>query len=226
MQNSGLGKEIESYDIVARINRSIETTSRYPDDVGKRTDILYSCLIETSMQAGKLDPDNLADDHGVQLICCPPRSEYDGISHATQFHSMINLNSVNDISQRIPIRIVDHIFHTELALKVSCRPNTGFMAIYDLLRSEAKSLSIYGFSFYLDGFIPGCKSGIENEKGCTEEEFADMAFNSKRHIQKNMWNYAKKSLLTHPKVTVDDTLDKILNLNSLDRGLFLEVINA
>jgi hypothetical protein len=98
------------------------------------------------------------------------------------------------------------------------------MAIYDLLRSEAKIVSIYGFSFYLDGFIPGCKSGVEEEKGCTEQEFANMAFNSKRHIQKNMWKYAKVTLPNIENVKLDNTLTKILSMESLDREEFLQKV--
>ena len=224
MKNTSLGNDIEDHDIVIRINRSIETTLLYPEDVGRRTDILYSCLIETSMQAGKIDPDDLVKNHGVKLICCPPNSEFNGFSKSTNFHPMINLDSVNKIKKRIPIRIVDHIFHTELAKEVNCRPNTGFMAIYDLVRSEAKSITIYGFSFYLDGFIPGCKAGVEKEKGCTEKEFANMAFNSKRHIQKNMWKYAKETLPKIKNVKLDKTLSMILAMENLSKEEFSKSI--
>jgi hypothetical protein len=224
MQNSGLGSEIENHDIVIRINRSIETTKKYPKDIGTRTDILYSCLIETSMQAGMLDVNELYNLHGVRLICCPPESTYQGISYATDYHHMVNKDTVKRLEKKMPVRIVDHEFHTDLAMKVKCRPNTEFMAIYDLLRSEAKIVSIYGFSFYLDGFIPGCKSGVEEEKGCTEQEFANMAFNSKRHIQKNMWKYAKVTLPNIENVKLDNTLTKILSMESLDREEFLQKV--
>ena len=94
------------------------------------------------------------------------------------------------------------------------------MAIYDLIRMDPKKLSIYGFSFYLDGFITGQKSGVENEKNCTEQEFANMAYSSKRHVQKNMWQYAKSTLKNNEKVNLDKTLQKILELESLDKELF------
>ena len=130
--------------------------------------------------------------------------------------------TVNEIKSRMPLRIVSHVFHTELAKKVQSRPNTGYLAIYDLLRFNPRSLSIYGFSFYLDGFIPGCKSGIEEEKNVSEDEFANMAFNSKRHNQKNMWSHAKNTLINNPTVRLDQTLEKILNLKNLDKKLFEE----
>ena len=87
-----------------------------------------------------------------------------------------------------------------------------------------QKLSIYGFSFYLDGFIPGQKYGVKDEKNCTEQEFADMAYNSKRHVQKNMWAYAKNTLPQEDKVVTDKILTEILKLEKLDRKLFKENI--
>ena len=94
------------------------------------------------------------------------------------------------------------------------------MSIYDLLSFNPKSLSIYGFSFYLDGFIPGQKLGVEKEKNCSEQEFANLAFNSKRHVQKNMWQYAKDTLLNNSKIKLDDTLKTILSLEEFSKQKF------
>ena len=220
MMSSNLGEEIDKNDIVVRINRSIETTKIYPKDVGTKCDVLYTCLIETAQNAGKLAPPELKDHYGVQYVVAPPESQYNGISHQTKLHYMAKKETVDEIKSLLPFRIVSHIFHTELAKNVQCRPNTGYMAIYDLLRFKPELLSIYGFSFYLDGFIPGCKSGIEKEKNVTEDEFANMAFSSKRHIQKNMWSFAKKTLLNEEKIYLDPVFEKILNLEALDRDLF------
>ena len=88
-----------------------------------------------------------------------------------------------------------------------------------------KELSIYGFSFYLDGFLPGQKSGIESEKNCSEQEFADMAFNSKRHIQENMWRHAKNTLLDNSVVRLDKTLETILKMKTFNRKEFEKARN-
>jgi hypothetical protein len=221
MMNSGHGDEIDSHDIVVRINRGLESTLLYPSDIGKRTDIYYSCLIERAQQTGKLDPDTIINTYGINHIVAPPHSDIKGISNSMRFHDLVDENTLRNLHMSgISIYMIDNIFHTDLAIKVNCKPNTGFLAIYDLLSTDLKSLSIYGFSFYLDGFLPGQKSGVENEKNCTEQEFANMAFNSKRHVQKNMWNYAKETLLKNPIVNLDPVLEVILNLKFLDRNLF------
>lgn len=225
MMDKNLGAEIDKNDLVVRINRSIETTRQYPNDIGVKCDILYSCLIETAQNAGKINASELKNEYGVNFLVAPPESSYSGVSKKTKFHYMVNKKTVKKIQSVMPVRIVSHDFHTKLAKKVKSRPNTGYLAIYDLLSFKPKSLSIYGFSFYLDGFIPGCKSGIEKEKKVTEDEFAHMAFSSKRHNQKNMWKHAKETLIDHPIVKLDDTLEKILNLKDLDKSLFKEAVN-
>ena len=223
MKGSKLGTEIDNHDIVVRINRSIETVCKYREDVGQKSNILYSCLIETAANAGKLNLNELKL-MGVDFICTPPLSNMSGIAKANKFHYAVNTTTLNKLIKEFNVRIVDYSLNNWLAKKVNSRPNTGFLAIYDILHHEPKHLSIYGFSFYLDGFIPGCKAGIQKEKGVSEKEFANMAFMSKRHNQKNMWQFAKKTLLNNEKVFLDKTLQQILKLDSLDKRLFQEKV--
>jgi len=219
LEDFNFGEEIDSHDVVVRINRGIELVDKMPEKVGSRSDILWSCLIEKSANAGKINVEKLKS-LGVKYICCPPKSDFAGISTSTVFHEMVDSNKMKNIDKQIPVRICEADFHTWLAGKVSSRPNTGFLSIYDFLRFDIKRLSIYGFSFYLDGFIGGVKRGIKAEQNLTEEEFSDKCFNSKRHNQKNMWQFAKETLLGDGKVKLDEVLENILRLDSLDKEKF------
>ena len=222
LQGSKYGKKIDNHDTVVRINRGVELVDKYEEDIGKQTDILYSCLIEKAANAGKVNGKRLKEKYGVKYLCAPPESTFDGIATKSKFHHMVNDNTVKEILRHIPVRIVDHGLHTDLAKKVKCRPNTGFLAIYDLLQQNPKELSIYGFSFYLDGFMPGCKEGIIQEKNKTEKEFANDCFNSKRHIQKNLWRYAKDTLLENELVHLDPYLKMILSMNQFSTEQFIK----
>ena len=219
MERMKLGDEINQHETIVRINRSWESIADYKDNIGSRTDVLYSCLIEKPANAGFIDIEQYKENN-IKLICAPPASNMKGLSDRTSLHHLINIEKIKLLSQQIPIRVVDHVFHNELALRVDCRPNTGYMAIYDILRMNPKKLSIYGFSFYLDGFVSGVKSGIVEEQNKSEEEFADQCFNSKRHVQKNMWQFAKDTLLLNKKVSLDPELKKILELPELNRNLY------
>jgi hypothetical protein len=223
LSGSGYGEQIDAHDIVVRLNRGIELVKDHRPDIGAKTDILYSCLIEKPANAGKLNPRQLREEHNIKYLCAPPESTYQGISTSTTFHHLVDPRTVNEIRKYMPIRIIDHLFHTILAEKVMCRPNTGFLAIYDLLRHEPETLSVYGFSFYLDGFIPGCKEGVQEEQNKNEDQFAEQCFTSKRHIQKNMWTFAKQTLLGHERINLDPVFSKILKLESLDKSLFAEM---
>ena len=219
MERMKLGDEINNHETVVRINRSWESIDGYGDNIGNRTDVLYSCLIEKPANAGFIDIEKYKENN-IKLICAPPASDMKGLSDRTSLHHLIDIEKIKLLSQEIPVRVVDHVFHNELSRRVDCRPNTGYVAIYDILRMNPKKLSIYGFSFYLDGFVSGVKSGIVEEQNKSEEEFADQCFNSKRHVQKNMWKFAKDTLLQNKKVFLDPELKKILGLPSLDKSLY------
>jgi len=225
MVGSEYGKEIDNHDVVVRINRGIELIDKHAKDIGKKADVLYSCLIEKPANAGKVNGKALKEKYGVKFLCAPPESTFEGFAPETKFHHLVNMKTVDEISKLIPIRIVEHKLHTILAQKVECRPNTGFLAIYDLLKHKPEKLSIYGFSFYLDGFIPGCKEGIIQEQNKNEEQFAHQCFTSKRHVQKNMWLFAKQTLLNKENIYLDPTLNKILSLEALDKELFKKHIS-
>ena len=71
LQGSKYGRDIDSYDIVARINRGVELVDFFGEDIGKKTDIVYSCLIEKPANAGKIEVDSLVEKYGVKFICTP-----------------------------------------------------------------------------------------------------------------------------------------------------------
>ena len=219
MMSHEFGEEIDQCDTVVRINRSYESISKFSKNIGSRTDVLYSCLIEKPANAGNLDIKTLSDC-GIKLICAPPASDLKGQSQSTRFHDLVDLRKIEEIAKEIPIRVVDHQFHNELSRHVDCRPNTGFMSIYDILRFSPKNLKIYGFSFYLDGFIDGVKEGIQQEQNLTPDQFSQQCFNSSRHVQKNMWRFAKETLPNNKRITLDPILSKILNLERLEKDLF------
>jgi hypothetical protein len=220
LTNSGYGSDINNHDMVIRLNRGYELVTENFCDIGDRTDILYSCLIERAGNAGKIDPKQLKERFNIKMVVAPPHSDYRGKSNQTRLHELVDQRKVQEIAKLMPVRIVDHHFHNVLAEKVNCKPNTGFMAIYDLLRYKPKSLSIYGFSFYLDGFMDGCKLGVKEEENLSEQQFSDKCFNSKRHIQANMWEFAKKTLLNKDGIRLDKTLEKILQLPEFNKELF------
>ena len=215
LENSGLGEEIDSHDVVIRINRGCELIDKYSKDIGKKTDILYSCLIEKPENAGNVDVDILKSVYGVRYLCTTPPPRQDGTSDITDIHPMVDRKKFNKITEKIPTRIVDHIFWNSIAREINSRPTTGYVAIFDQLRFNPSHVSVYGYSFYLTGILEGYKKGIV---GTTEKDLCEKSFNSKRHNQKNMWLYAKKTLLENESVKLDPSLYRILDMESFDKN--------
>tara|TARA_R110002124_G_scaffold245543_3_gene410719 strand:- start:2242 stop:2979 length:738 start_codon:yes stop_codon:yes gene_type:complete len=222
MMGKKLGEEIDKHDIVVRINRSIESCSQFGIDIGKKTDILYSCMIEKPENAGEIDIEDLIN-RNIHFVCIPPRSSMRGIaSSPIQISEYASHDKLKDVKEKINTRIIDLELNNDIAMQVNCRPNTGYLAIFDLLASKPKKLSIYGFSFYLDGFIKDTKQGIT---GMSEKDYALKCFNSKRHVQSNLWSYAKKTLVNNKNVYLDKTLEKILMMEFFSKEIFENTIN-
>lgn len=222
MMKSNLGKEIDDHDIVVRINRSIEGCEKYSKDIGNRTDVLYSCMIEKPENGGKVSVDFLKSKK-IKFVCVPPNSTMKGIAkNPSQISEYANYEKYSKIKKEIGARIISSDLNNEVARNVNCRPNTGYLAIFDLLAQDPKKLSIYGFSFYLDGFVEGTKQGISS---MTEAEYANKCFNSKRHVQGNLWKYAKESLVQNKIVFLDNVLQKILSMDTFSKEDFRKVVN-
>jgi len=216
LSGAGRGIEIDDCDIVVRVNRGIEITERDSIDVGRRTDVLYSCLLETSRNAGEIQI-SLLKRAKVQMICIPgfKRTNFFGqLSYGS--HGEINDDTWAKLrsSNLYPPRIVPEKIAMDLEVATQTRPNTGFLAIYDILEARPRTLRITGFSFYLDGFFPGTKLGVDNEGFEDENSFALQALNSRRHRQSSLWRHAKKTLLCHSHVQLDGVLETILSLKS------------
>ena len=148
MSGSNYGVEIDSHDVVVRINRGIESIKSYGDDIGKRTDIYYSCLIETSQQTGKLDVVELKDDYKIKYIVAPPESDFIGMSSKTDFHSLVDKSKMESFKKHIPIRIIEHDFFLE-SLMMMWRDFTSI--VFMILRVEGTK--DYFFVFPVLNFI-------------------------------------------------------------------------
>ena len=213
-----LGNEINSKDIIIRINRGMELVDDNKKHIGNRTDILYNCLIENPDNGGIINIKKLKDAN-VKWICTIPYSSSDGKKTSRFLHPSVNLFKIFQIYFKFNFHIYNYKSYSLLNKKISSRANTGFAAIFDLLEFDLKELYITGFSFYLDSFFKGYKSGCKRN----EEVFSQECFKSRRHNQKKQWEYLKNNM-DNKKLTFDPILKEILNMSKLDRNLFNAII--
>ena len=209
LENSNLGEEIDSYDLVVRINRGIELIENYHKDIGRRTDILYSCLIEEPTNAGKIDPFKFSDEYKLKFICTTPFEKNTLFLKHKDIHPLADKQKFKNLSKLIPTRIIPLNFWKDFSKELKTRPTTGYISIFDILEFAPKKLKIFGFSFYMTNILKGYKKGINHN----EENFYEIALKSTRHEHYKMLDFAKKCLLSNSKVTFDPFLNELLNKN-------------
>lgn len=209
------GKLIDDHEIVVRVNRGLEVINKFKDNLGTRTDILYNCLIDDPDNGGEINI-NFYKSHNIKWICTIPHSKFNGECTNGKLNPLINQKTIKLLKNNFNFRVMNFKKYNYINKKVECRSNTGFAAIFDLLDQDIKSLYITGFSFYLDDFINGYKSGCSRN----EKKFAEECFVSKKHNQVNQWNYLKEIYKIKKNIETDKILNKILQLDTLDRKKF------
>lgn len=210
------GDYIDSFDIVVRINRGTEIVDKYSNNIGKRTDILYSCLIKSPDNGGDIKVKEYLKS-GVKWIATIPSSDINGVCKSNKLHKMVSWFTVAKLKRNFNFHIMDYRKYSVVNENVESRANTGFSAIFDLLNHDVSNLYITGFSFYLDNFISGYKQGCARNEG----EFAKQCFASKRHKQEPQWRFLKKIVKNDERIEVDVILQKILNMDDLSRDVKL-----
>ena len=77
----------------------------------------------------------------------------------------MNKNRIIELEKaNIKTNMIDSNFYNSISSQINCRPNTGYIAIFDLLNYDIKELYITGFTFYLDKFMPGYKDQVKKDK--------------------------------------------------------------
>ena len=204
----GNGKFIDSFDVVVRVNRGIEPTFQNSDKIGSRTDILYNCMLEKDDNGGKIDL-NMLKLKNVKFVSYHSQVSYQGKAEPIKPHHLDN-GKLKLMNSFLNTHMIDYNFYNSISSQVNCRPNTGFIAIFDLLFHEVKELYITGYTFYMDGFMKGYKDHLD-------EDFINRAYTSKRHVQKNLFQFLKKKVKENNKIKTDAILTKILTLENLKK---------
>jgi hypothetical protein len=197
--DSKLGKNIDSFDVVVRLNKALPLKNHLIADIGSRTDILYNCMNPSEECGGKINYDVLQKAGIKYLIgAYPPLEQMDNtkLRLRKDLHDFYR-NSRGKLHD-IKFGYFDHInYFTKLWNKMKL-PNTGIMAILDLLQYDIKELHITGITFFKGGYYHEYRP--YNEK---------QVLNKMKHI--NLLKYMTERLITSQRCTFDEPLQKILD---------------
>jgi len=136
LKNSGKGEYIDSHDFVVRLNHA---KTDFAEDTGLRTDIVYYNGSPHHYESSKIN----------YLVCSYPTTEW--------FYNERCLPNVNYYSKIFKHRTVDHHLYDDLKVSLDkgrkIRPNTGLVAIVDLLQSDLQKLYITGIDFHRTPYV-------------------------------------------------------------------------
>jgi len=228
MSKFDFGHEIDSHDIVVRINKGIDIISKESyEKFGSKSDILYHHLLEDPRSSngpkfGFIEPEKWKKA-GVKTVFCLPNSSYEGIATGNYLTDLVNIENVKKLQSVIPLKMVDFNFYNFISRNTKCKPNTGIIAICHLLSMNPKKLSLFGFSFLLDGWIKEYREGIEQLEEnlvnkLTIDQIADKALHSKRHKQENQWEFIKSLYSQNRDLIFPDAhMKKILEMKNFNQ---------
>lgn len=195
-------KKMEKYDTIVRLNRSIEMLEELEGYVGTKTDILYHC-IDIAPSQGNFDY-SLEEwkNKGVKHVRIP----YPPVN--SHYVRNINVFQHKNNSKIIDNSITDIDLYSKI--KHGCgntSPNTGTIAIIDILSNHPEILHISGLTF-----LKGKKLYVDGYRDVINSEDLVRKQNSiyKNHSIDLQVSFLKKELENYDNITYDDEVKSVL----------------
>jgi hypothetical protein len=133
---------IDSYDVVVRINNGVNIPDKLKDDTGNRLDILYSSMNDCFFSSGTYSRKNILKykkEYNLKWIVGTGH-------HRRNILKVAKYNKAQDTGVRV--RLFSKSRYKKISSKLSYKPTTGIIVIYDLLKHDISELYITGFTFY------------------------------------------------------------------------------
>ena len=194
-----LGKTIDSYDIVIRINSGVPQEID-KEDIGSKTDILFHGLHE-GQEKGMcgLFEGKLWKQKGIKFVVYPLHLSTDKqlINH---YFSKLNVN--------LPLVQTPKSSFLRLQSMLSARPTTGFSAIYSTLEAKPKKLFVAGFTFFKTPYANNYRDGFANI-----DLKNNLVKEVKIHNPELEYNIFKELVLNNENINTDPYLTEIILKN-------------
>jgi hypothetical protein len=187
--NEKLGKYIDDFDVVVRINKGVELIKTQSEYVGRRTDFLFHCLYEDASKGGSPTTPELWREYGVNKLVFSLNYKY-SIGGLYHFISFLKRTNKNFKFSQIP----KHLFYKNLDALHLYEPTTGFIAINTIFNCTPKELYITGITFF--------KTENNQDYRKVTQELKDNLF--KFHNPELEYCYVRSLFESNPKVVIPD----------------------
>lgn len=194
LEGGNRGHEIDSYDIVVRINSGYKLTENCKD-YGSRTDVLYHVVNQHPENGGTINMQIIQTNNIKNVIGCYPclsTIEKSSFTNIGTLRDYITLK-INNFSTIVKSEYI--IFEKQ----INTRPNAGTVAIFDLLKKDIKSLYIIGFTLFKDGY----------SKNYRETDPIERMKKAGHHNQEKIADYYR-TILDDERVIIDPELSDLL----------------
>jgi len=181
--------DVDSYDLVCRLNVHWRLHDGDHKVLGKRTDIIYHCLNENQYTSADL---KFWMDNNIKMVS---RADIDYLGPVRKVVTFIKRN---ENVKYVP-EIVPYEFYLDYKTKLGCNPSTGTLAIFHLLSMPLKSLSVAGFDFYQSLYLYR-----------TDDKFLSIVHKMDHNPKKQLESF-KREIAGFDKFIPIGALEKLLN---------------
>lgn len=186
-------EEIDSYDVVVRINKALPVRESLHDSSGTKTNVLYNCLDPDEESGGQLHIGYLEEE--IDWLVCP----YPNIHPFS-----INIQNFDASNMdRIKFCIFNEKYYNLIYSDMKTRPNSGVLAILDILSCDIKELYITGITFFKGGYV-------KEYRNHTEESVMKRMHLHGNHLQEPQISYMQEVLKNDTRVKMDKFLEQIV----------------
>lgn len=208
MKDSNYGDLIDSYDVVVRVNRALPIMNNRKKDLGTKTDILYNCLNPEPDSGGFVDPVLIKRNVGWLAMPYPEIFPFN--------KDIINFrNRLAQVGMELNLHIFNMEQYNNIEKKIGTRPNTGVLAMVDLLNYDISELYVTGFTFFRGGYDLDYRNIIEGKPTKTQKESEDAVMDrmnrAGNHSQEPQINLIKELFKNNDKFKGDNEFKKIMN---------------
>tara|TARA_B100000035_G_C20979540_1_gene544777 strand:+ start:125 stop:805 length:681 start_codon:yes stop_codon:yes gene_type:complete len=197
LEGAKLGSFIDSFDLVVRINNIHDTNNpKLVEDLGAKTDIIY---FDGSIDNQRF---NTYSSISPKLIKCTyPETEW-------FFNDRCKAN-ISVLKKYFNTEVIDNNLYNELKSSLSkdlkTRPNSGLIAILDILTYPIKELHITGIDFYRSTYASYHPDYGSSDLDTIKEVFRK-GDNGDVHDINKQFKYFKENICLNPKVSMDSIL--------------------
>ncbi len=191
LRGQGLGFLIDSHDVVVRINHAWPLPDEWKRDIGSRIDVIYHNLNPLNQRIRRRHVTQMYKD-GVRWIVSSHPANRPRYRRRHRRFRRANKGLLQ-------FRAVPAALKRQLRRRVGF-PNSGMVAITDLLSFPIARLYVTGFSFYTTGYLK-----YPNYKRITKR----MAL--RNHNQTRHKKHMARLIEQESRLTVDPFIERILN---------------